>query len=1061
MQIRRLLIFAIFFLLGSTSILAQSNKELKFETISINDGLSQGMVNAILQDHYGFMWFATNDGLNRFDGYHFTIFKNNTDDSTSIAGNFIRFLFEDSKGRVWVATADNGLDLFDRETETFIHFKHSNSNKNSISSNSITSIEEDKYGCIWVGTIKGLNRIQLLNKKEIETGSKETDQRDFFKQHDVKITTLIFDKAHPEHEYFSRDNNFPLADWRASNFFIDNNNVIWVSAQECLFQIIIPSENNFEINKIDIQNYLPAKKNNSFLEKYVQGFVPIPNSKRFLMLFETGITEVNTDTKEIKFLYNNSNDELIYSFPNAVDLNGNLWTGFENKLQTFNINNKEWNTISNFDKNSNQPLNFISCTFRDQSGNIWMGTQGYGLFKYNNKFERFHTTDNISINQMVSGVNENVLIIKNPMDELFFNFDYKKNIYNSPVDKSKFKFQKIPINNAAKTKSILQDEDGSYWIGRIGLYHYEPKTNKISYYWDNYDNVFPLFDDKQGHLWFGNTNGIVCFDKQQKKSQEFKFPVTSTGGPYDFLQAIYKGNDERLWLATLRGLFSFNTGNKQWIQYKNIPGDITSLSYDLIFCICPDPIEPDRYLWIGTKGGALNKFDIKTGHCKRYSMKDGLPNDVIYGIVKDDDNNLWMSTNNGISRLNIKDNSFSNFDEKDGLQGNEFNRNAFCKLPNNIIFFGGLKGFNYFNPREIATNKFVPKVLFTNININYSSVDFKNQQSILKQPAYLTHAIELPYKHNNIRIEFSSLDFTTLKSNRFQFKLVGYDANWINSGTENKASYTNLNPGSYTFLVKGTNSDGTWNETASELSITILPPWYMTWWFRTLSLLIIIFVLYAIYRYRINSIIALQEIRNGIAKDLHDDVGANLSTIAIFADVAGRPSKSKEEVNGLLKKIIGYARSSQESMSDIVWMVNAKNDNFQNIISRMQTVSRELLEPNDIQVVFKNDDYENDIKLNAKQRKAIYLIFKEALHNIVKYAHATKVTILIYKKNNAVLMEITDNGIGFNVDEISNEIIKGGNGIKNMKLRAKELKGNLNITSDEKTGTSVLLSFTI
>ena len=145
----------------------------------------------------------------------------------------------------------------------------------------------------------------------------------------------------------------------------------------------------------------------------------------------------------------------------------------------------------------------------------------------------------------------------------------KKNIYSSPVDKSKFKFQKSPIHNTAKTKSVLQDEDGSYWIGRIGLYHYEPKINKTSYYWDNYDNVFPLFDDKLGHLWFGNTNGIVCFDKQQKKSQEFKFPVTSTGGPYDFLQAIYKANDERLWLGTLSGLFSFNPGNKEWIQYKN------------------------------------------------------------------------------------------------------------------------------------------------------------------------------------------------------------------------------------------------------------------------------------------------------------------------------------------------------------------------------------------------------------------------------------------------------------------------------------------------------------
>ncbi len=1042
----------------SLPIFAQSKKELKFETITINDGLSQGMINAMLQDKYGFMWFATNDGLNRFDGYHFTIFKNSVDDSNSIAGNFIRFLFEDSKGRLWIATADNGLDLFDSKSETFIHFKKQNNNKNSLSSNSITSISEDKLGGIWVGTINGLNNIQITPKKETDS---EIDYHDFYKQHDITITKVIFDNQHPDQEYFKRDNNCPLADWRASNFYIDNFGVIWVSVKESLFQISISKNNIFNIKKLDIENYLPSKKNNSFLEKYIQGFIPIPNSNRFLMLFSTGITEVNTDNHSMRSLYGNNIERLVYTSPNTIDENGNLWTGLENKLQRFNINNKQWNDISNFDKNATQQLDFISCSFKDKTGNIWLGTQGYGLLKYNNRFEKFHTTDNISINQMVSGNKENVLIIKNPMEELFFNFDYLNNFYTAPINKAKFVFQKSTIHNTAKTKSILQDEDGSYWIGRIGLYHYEPKSNTTSYYWDHYDDVFPLYDDRNGNLWFGNTNGIVCFDKQKKISQEYKFPVTSTDGPYDFLQAISKGNDELIWLGTLKGLYSFNPKNQKWVHYKNIPGDMTSLSYDLIFCICPDPIEPNRYLWIGTKGGGLNKFDIQTGNCKRLGSKDGLPNDVIYGIVTDADKDLWMSTNNGISRYNIKNNTFTNFNEKDGLQGNEFNRNAFCKTSNNMIFFGGLKGFNYFNPRELGKNKFAPNVAFTKIVIDGKEENVHDKNSNIKLPAYLIKSIELPYIHNDIRFEFASLDFTSLRNNKYKYKLEGFDKDWISSGTENFANYTNLNPDTYTFLVKGSNSDGIFNETATEITIIILPPYYMTWWFRVLGLFVIVFILYAIYRNRINNIMAMQEIRNSIAKDLHDDVGANLSTITILAEVAGRPSKSAEDIKMLLKKIINYARSSQESMSDIVWMVNANNDQYDNIITRMHTVSIELLESNGIEVDFKNIDDDNVKILNAKQRKAIYLIYKETLHNIVKYAQAKNVSILITKKNNEVFLEIKDNGVGFKVDEIYNKSNRGGNGIRNIKMRTKELNGTLKMISDVNKGTTVSLRFSI
>lgn len=1056
---------AILLLLLTPSI-AQLSRNLRFEAITINDGLSQGMVNCIIQDHYGFMWFATNDGLNQFDGYNFTIFKNDGDNQNTLAANFLRYLFEDSKGRIWIGTANSGLDMFDRDTESFIHFKHLPDNENSLSDNSITSISEDKAGDLWVGTLSGLNRIHIQPKKVLNENNPKTKSatEDFFKRNEVRFTKIIFDRSQPGFEFFRQKKDFPLGDWRSSNFFIDQKGAVWVSAYQCLFRVHLSENGSYSVEKLQVSDYIQPKesdKRDRGLENFVQVFIAKPSSDKFYLLCEYGITEVDARTNKIRFLSQKRYKSGVFNFLSVIDGNGVIWTSEDSKLNYWDTREQKFTVPNTYNNSIANSLNYVCCSYCDQSGNVWIGTKGYGLLKYNPRSERFHSTGNQNINLLSSGIDNKILVLRQPWDELFYVYDPVTNSEKNPVSKSGFAHLGITEHYGYQTRSVLQDADSSYWIGRVGLYHYIPKSGKMSCYWKNFDDIFPLYDDRKGNLWFGNTNGLVCYNKKNNDSQEYPFPVKSTMGPYDFCQAIYRGENGLLWLGTLQGLYSFDPSTKGWQHYRNMPGDTTSLSNDLIFCIVSDPIHPEEVLWIGTKGGGLNKFDLTTTKFKRYSTKDGLPNDVIYGIVSDVDGNLWMSTNKGISRFSISHNSFTNYEEKDGLQGNEFNRNAFCKIGTSTLCFGGLNGFNYFYPKELNGNQLIPNTLITRIGINNQPATLTDNYAVLKKPSYLTDRIELNYNQNVFNLEFSSLDFNSLKNKQYQYKLDGYDTDWINSGSRNTATYTNMDPGSYTFKVKGSNDVGDWNKSPTILLIKVLAPWYMTWWFRIFAFLVTISGLYALYRYRVKTILAMQEVRNNIASDLHDNIGSNLSAISIFTDIADNPQKSKSEVTELLKKIANYTLVSQEAMSEIVWMINSRHDRLDQLVNRMQGFSGELLDSKGIDLQFYINENTDSVILNMKQRKSVYLLFKEAITNISKYADASLVKVQIYRVKKMLILEIADNGIGFDLDEVSNKITMGGNGLPNMQRRAKELRGTLSIDTSKGKGTAIYLQFSI
>jgi len=556
--------------------------------------------------------------------------------------------------------------------------------------------------------------------------------------------------------------------------------------------------------------------------------------------------------------------------------------------------------------------------------------------------------------------------------------------------------------------------------------------------------------------WLADKNKLRYQDKVLKRNTYYSLPVASNNEYTELIQCKINDSSGNIWLGTSEGLLRFSLAHRGWSVFKNKPYEPNSVSSNVIFSLCLDPAQPNKYLWIGTGGGGLNRMDMQTGKCLFFSTKDGLPNDVIYGILPDDEGNLWMSTNKGLSSFNLEKHHFRNFDYKDGLQSNEFNRGAYCRTRDGCLFFGGVNGFNYFYPGEMLKNTTRPQVVITGLKIRNQPVPVLAEGSPLSKSIYLTEKLTLPFKENFISFEFASMDFTDPGKNLYRYKLEGFDKDWINSGNTYSANYTNLDPGAYTFKVKGSNNDDFWNEVGTSVKVIILPPWYMTWWFRTLMVLAIVLGVYGFYRFRLGQALKLQAIRDRIASDLHDEVGSNLSNIYIFSNVAQQKAAANDQTAPLLQKITDYTQQSMEAMNDIVWMINTRNDRFENIIVRMRTLAAELTETSDCELQMNFDESLNDVKLNMEERKNFYLIYKEAINNLAKYAGCKNVWVDMTLKQNTVTLIIRDNGKGFDVANTNT-----GNGMFNMKKRAQLLNGTFKIDSKMGEGTTLQLRFKV
>ncbi|MBS1744154.1 MAG: helix-turn-helix domain-containing protein [Bacteroidetes bacterium] len=802
---------AIWVLLQSTALTAFA--QAGYESISIAQGLSQGMVFDIMQDKDGFIWVATKNGLNRYDGYDFKVFTNDPYDDRSLSSNTILKLFEDSKGRIWIGTENGGLNIYDKKDGRFYRIEHRVSDPGSISGNTVKMMVELPDGRILAGIDEaGLNIIQLP-EDFISKGSKPV------------ITRLSLPN---ESQVYGLGR--------------DRNNNVWVGDMEGLVYRFDVSKNNFiklENGHLFNNGYVIEQDGNTLIS-------------RDLFL---------SDGKDIYPLF-----DIDKITPGNVIFNprGKLWLNHHRELYFYDVG--KWEPGKAIQWNKDLPENMSQIIsypfFIDRSGMLWCGTIGYGLRKYNTASIKFKTQLPEFSVRFIVPVSSNEMYVGN------YAYGWRKVKKDSTVTDP---FTFIPSVNEIDNFIVTSNGDFCIKSDKTGYYLFSPASGKltsipeINFYYGQGDKQ-PMMEDRKGRIWIPGMGGtIFLLDNITRRVDSFS--VNSDPSRPMFAKAIctamYEDKQGTFWYGTQAGFAKLVIRNTDHVVpqvkwYYNDNSNRNSLNYDHVSCFLDDPKEPDRYIWICTKGGGLNRLDKTTGNFIHLTTKDGLPDDVVYGILADDAGNIWGSTNRGIFCLlaeNKNNNGkrvFRNFTKAYGLQDNEFNTGAYMKLPDGNLAFGGVNGLNIFNPKEILSKGFEPGVFVTNIMVNNIAIVPGDETGVLKSNIEETSEITLNYKQDILTLEFASLDFTAPNQNKYRYKLEGADKNWVESGERRTATYLHLPPGSYTFKVQGSNSQGIWSRHIASLQIHVLPPWWKTWWAYITYALLLLLAIRAYFLFSVN-----------------------------------------------------------------------------------------------------------------------------------------------------------------------------------------------------------------
>jgi len=827
------LITAVSFLYTAV-VLAQA-PNINFDRVTIENGISQNTIVSIAQDHKGFLWIGTQDGLNRYDGYEFRIYSRVAGDLTTLSHNRTSSLVYGNTDSLIVGTI-GGLNIFNTRKEVFTHIPQL---PKRLTSSLVNSIELDKKSNLWVGTNYGLNFITTDGEvyKYMETANDSTSL-----SHN-NITYLLsendgtlwvgtsnglnktqFKKTSPLNfnHFFSESSG--LSNNAITCIYKDNHGTIWVGTQSGLnrynketasFEAFYPSQNGPEGNFITCMqedskgNFWIGTKGGLALATRMSGSDP-----HFYFY--------NNDPENPKSI---SNDWVTAIFEDETNV---LWVGtFFGGLNKYDLNSKKFNLYRHRPKNTNTiSNNIIRGMTEDHNGNLWVATfNGLNKIDSSGNVSRFYKSQ--------GGLGENYI------------------------------------------KSLLTDQYGDIWIGTggNGLNKYETKSNRfVQITPDDHaykgTDIWVIFEDSDGEIWFGTEESGL--NRYNPATNTFKNYQKSSGlVSSNKVYALNEDKEGKIWIGTWHGLDLYDKKNEKWTHYYHDPSDPQSLPENYIKSII---IDHNDTPWISTAGAGISKMvNEEEGIFKTYNKSDGLSNNFTYGILEDRNGNLWVSTNYGLSKFDPKHETFVNFDEHEGLQGNEFNTGSFYKGNNGYLYFGGLSGITYFDPDSITRNPYSPEIIISDIKIYNQPLkpgDSTNLDKPLQEVIAYTDKLSMSYKNKVVSFEFAALHFVNPKKNRYAYKLEGFDTTWTYTSADKRfATYTNLPHGEYTFKVKAANNDGLWNETPTQLTISITPPFWETLWFRVLAVITIIGIAVSIHRYRVYSI---NEQKKALAKEVKE-----------------------------------------------------------------------------------------------------------------------------------------------------------------------------------------------
>ncbi|MCS6995237.1 MAG: diguanylate cyclase [Anaerolineales bacterium] len=809
--------------------------DARFERLTVEDGLPSGTVLGVLQDRQGFMWFATADGLARYDGYEFKTYRHDPENPNSLTHNNTFALLQSRDGLIWVGTDPGGLNVYDPQTDTFRVYRHDPQDPYSLPNDSVWSLLEAQDGSIWVGTRNGLGRLDR------QTG---------------RFKNYLHDPNNP------RSLAWPVV----QRLYQDRAGTLWVGTRSGL-QRYNPQTDDFTTFKNDSANPRSLSANNvwAILEDSQGNFwVGTRGGGLNRMDRQTGtFTAYRYDPVGA----NRLSDDRIWSI--YQDSAGRLWIATENG--GLNLFDPQTESFTVFRHNPNDPFSVsaddLFAIYEDRSGVLWVTGRGGG-----------------GVNLLYPALQR---------------FGWYRQIANGPVSLS-----------SGNVFAILPEGD-TLWVGTFGggLNRIQRSTGAVQVYrYDvgnpnslSSDKVYYIFRDSEGVLWVATSGGgLNRLDETTGNFTAYKLIADDpTSLPSNFITTMAQAGPHRLWVGTLGwGLALFDTRSGKVIQlYRNDPNDPLSLAEDTIYDLETDsqgnvwiatargglnrldPLtgqftrfqnapdnpnsiasnttyalyldEPSGVLWVGTSGG-LCRLEIATGTWQNYNNRRGLVGDTVVGIQPDGEGGLWVSTTRGISRFDPLLGAFRNYDVRDGLQGNQFNIASTARASDGEVFFGGQNGVNFFHTHDIFDNPYEPKVVFTGLELFNLPVPVDGE--ILSQPVETTSSITLRYDQSVFTLRFAGLSYQNSARNLYRYKLEGFDKSWSPPKTLRQATYTNLPAGTYNFVVYAANNDGQWTRTPAQLQITVLPPWWETWWFRGLSFLLLLVLLVGGVQLRVQQI---------------------------------------------------------------------------------------------------------------------------------------------------------------------------------------------------------------
>lgn len=1041
----------VFILLSAITLTCKSTKgqklehyqnvypEIRVAHYGTNEGLSQGKIKGVSIDRKGYLWIGTKDGLNRYDGHEFITYRHDPKKSTTISDNLIWRIYADSKNRLWITSQYGKIDMLDLSTGIVSHIHKGFDVSNRETEFYTYALKEDFFGNIYIAGKHGKCFI-VQNEKGFQLQS-ASNTYPFLKDY-------INDNNRAIHnQYFLFPNDSTIALKKSDSLYILTKNDIATDKKPSIFNI----------KGYFIFGYNRGSKHDgsSTILRYKNGVIESYNQNKKVFDF----TILLRDNVEIgKSVIDTSHNLWYLSADNQFIIRVGLHT---KAIDTFSLNWQGVNMNARYDSD---------YLFIDHNNNIWITTAGYGLFKLNTKHILFKPYPSI-----IPGTKKKI-----KQYPIRYDLAGKPKSYNHQAAQEWGGYiDYLSNNNQGKGEQYIQrlvyDKNGYFWLSE------NTKSSKTSYLvkikpdssknWiEEISTPFHghVYIDNEDNIWISGSNeynhpALFQYDKRDKSITEYTFPDFVPYSTYNTVSDWYQENGGTIWLATTSGAYALEPELKTWTYYKAANND-TSLSSNVVLSIYPDPVKPDSFLWFGTEGGGLNKLNKKIGSFTCYNTQTGLPNNVIYSILSDKHDNLWLATNNGLCLFDPKtEKPLRTFTYKNGLPSNEFNRYFYSKDKKNNLYLSTTGGYITFNPDDFYKNLTPSNIIINKLKVLGEPVSYEKPTESYKLSSPIENCNKLVFDHNQnmFTIGYALLDFSVPEENRYKYLLEGFNENWVDAGNATNATYTNLDPGNYTFKVIGCNSNGVWNAEPATIDIIILEPWWSSWWFRLLVFIAIASILYLMYKYRIKQIMKIEGMRNSIARDLHDEIGSTLSSISLYGTVIKRNSSElSPKLTSLIDKITQNTSEMMESMNDIVWATKTTNDSLAQLINRMRSFAVSTAEAKGIRLQFKIDGKVEQVKINMQQRKNIYLLFKEAMNNAIKHSKCSEVKIEIHTTVNSIDVKIKDNGIGFELSETkeyTNESLSG-NGIESMKERAEVLGGVLIIDSNIRSGTMIHLT---